>query len=455
MKIRSKLTYKFTLIVASLLLLFSLAIYLFNLRLRIERFDKRLHDKGMTTAKLFVKVLEENSHLLKIFDTHNYTKLANEKATIYDERGNELYTSSEMPAARVPDELKQLTDTEKIIHFNHGDDEAIGFIYQDKGKKYMVTVSAFDSFGWGKINYLRTILALLNIFSIILIFGASWFFSGEALKPISRIVNEVNTITAYSLNTRVNEGKGKDEMALLAITFNKMLERLESAFQTQKSFVANASHELRTPLTSIKAQLQVALLNEREKEQYKYIMDSVLQDVNSLIDLSNGLLRLAQAGFDISEFKLTRIRMDELIFTCISEVKKKYLYQTINLGLNHIPYDDNDLTISGNEALIKIAVVNVIDNACKYSHQRPVDIKLHVDTFGIRAEFSDQGEGIEAAELPHIFDAFYRGSNVRQFRGNGIGLPLTLRIVKLHKGTLEVKSEMNKGTQVIMFFPKI
>src|SRR5690606_601543 len=177
-----------------------------------------------------------------------------------------------------------------------GKDEAVGLIYNNLGKNYIIVVSAYDNYGWYKISHLKNLLIGSYIITIIIIYLAGWMFSKEALHPISRIVNEVNAISANNLHARLSEGNRQDELAQLAITFNNMLERLNTAFQTQKSFVSNASHELRTPLTSIKAQLQVALMNERKKVQYQNIIEAVLQDVDGMVDCVKGLVRIAEAG---------------------------------------------------------------------------------------------------------------------------------------------------------------
>ena len=121
-------------------------------------------------------------------------------------------------------------------------------------------------------------------------FVAGWFYSGRALKPISDVVKKVEEISITSLNLRVFEGNGKDEIGRLAKTFNNMLERLETSFGMQKNFIANASHELRTPLTSINGQLEVLMMKDRSTDDYKSALGSVLDDIKSLIDLSNRLL---------------------------------------------------------------------------------------------------------------------------------------------------------------------
>src|SRR5262249_28595632 len=159
--------------------------------------------------------------------------------------------------------------------------------------------------------YLSLILLIGLLFSVLVTLLSGWFFSGQALKPISQVVNDVEAITGYNLNKRLGEGNRKDEIAHLAITFNQMLDRVEHAFHAQKSFISNASHELRTPLTAITGQLEVALINKRDPAEYENILASVLDDIKKLNKLTNGLLMIAQSDMDVNSMRMKSFRADE------------------------------------------------------------------------------------------------------------------------------------------------
>ena len=147
-----------------------------------------------------------------------------------------------------------------------------------------------------------------------------WFFSGRALKPISDVVKKVEDISITSLNLRVFEGNGTDEIGRLANTFNKMLERLETSFAMQKTFIANASHELRTPLTSINGQLEVLMMKDRSTMEYKSALGSVLDDIRSLIDLSNRLLLIARTSGEGPVNINKKLRIDEILWQAQEEI---------------------------------------------------------------------------------------------------------------------------------------
>jgi signal transduction histidine kinase len=284
---------------------------------------------------------------------------------------------------------------------------------------------------------------------------AGWFYSGRALKPITNVVKKVEDISITSLNLRVFEGNGTDEIGRLAKTFNKMLERLETSFGMQKNFIANASHELRTPLTSINGQLEVLLMKDRSTDDYKIALASVLDDIKSLIDLSNRLLLIARTSAEDPVHFNKKIRIDEILWQAQDEIKKFNNDYRINISMDNSLTDADQMIVVGDDYLLKVAVSNLIENACKYSPDHKVDIKFsHIEKF-IEVVFEDKGIGISEKDLKKIFEPFYRGDNTISFSGTGIGLPLVNQIIKNHNGTVEISSAINKGTTVKILLPTV
>jgi len=455
MKIRNKLTYSFALIVASIILLFSISIYYFSALYRAQEFNKRLTEIGLTSARLLIKVDEVSIELLRIIDNNNFATLQNQKISIYNSKHEIVYTSDNALDLKMPDVVFSEIVKRGNYFFKEGDNEVAGILYTDSKELFFVIVSAYDKFGINKLKNLRFVLIIGFFISVGFSFLSGWFFSGQALKPISRIINEVKKITASNLNLRVNTGKGMDEIVMLAITFNQLLERIEYSFEMQKSFVSNASHELRTPLSIMRAQLEFASQNPRTSDEYTQILDSLLVDLNNMISLSNGLLDLAhvESEKDISSFRIYRI--DEIIFQAISELVKKYPPQKISFNIEDISDDDNHYHVAGIESLLKTAVLNIIDNACKYSDFKPVTINVGLTSKEIIIAVIDSGAGIDNKDLQNIYDPFFRGSNVINVSGHGIGLPLSAQIIRLHKGKLEINSKILDGTTVKIYLPKL
>jgi signal transduction histidine kinase len=200
------------------------------------------------------------------------------------------------------------------------------------------------------------------------------------------------------LKKRVDEGNRKDEIAQLAITFNQMLDRIESAFETQRSFVSNASHEMRTPLTSITGQLEVALLGNRDTAEYESTLRSVLDDIRNLNKLTNGLLEIAQASMDITEMRQRNFRVDELLWQARNEVMKRNPAYDVQINITNFPDDENELIVSGVEPLFKTAITNLMENACKFSDDKRVSVTFSVVENHAYLKFKDNGIGISAGD---------------------------------------------------------
>ncbi|HLF65262.1 MAG TPA: HAMP domain-containing sensor histidine kinase [Saprospiraceae bacterium] len=453
MQIRQKLTYQFILVVALILFLSSLAIYYFSADYRKDGFYTRLHNKASNTAKLLIEVAEVDANLLKKIETDNPTSLPKEKIIIYNRQDEVLYSTDAEQAIKIPNGLLDSIRSEKEIRYMQGEYEVLGFMFSDKDEGFVVVAGAVDIYGLNKLRNLRTILITVFGVSIILVFISGWVYAGRALQPISRVIDQVDEITITSLNLRVHEGNGQDEIAKLANTFNNMLERLETAFKMQKIFIANASHELRTPLTAITGQLDVALMNERTIVEYQHIMTSVLEDIKNLNHVSNRLLLLAQTTTETTGVDFKPLRADDIIWQVKSELTRRNPDYKIHVSLDEGLKDDSQLTMMGNEQLIKTAINNVVDNGCKYAPDHRVHICIRAKENQIVLEFADKGIGIEPQDLKHIFEPFYRGKNALLIKGHGIGLSLVERIINLHKGTIQVDSKSGQGSTFTISFP--
>ncbi|MDO9001788.1 MAG: HAMP domain-containing sensor histidine kinase [Bacteroidota bacterium] len=453
MKIRTRITLQFSIIVSIILIGFSFTIYFLLSNFRNQEFNDRLKDKALTTVKLLSDVDEVNNELLKIIDRNIVNPLPEEKVFIYDFEGKLVYCSLEIDVDEIEKNILNKIRLEKEIQFATNDRESVGILFVGKYDTYIVVASAFDKYGLSKLNYLRIVLFVGIIISIVLIIVIGLFFSKQALSPISNVVNQIDKITASNLNLRVDEGNAKDEIAQLAIKFNKMLERLDAAFETQRSFVSNASHELRTPLTALTGQLEVALMNEETNNPWE-VLRTLLNDIKQLNKLSNGLLDLAQANLDVSEIKLEVIRIDELIGLARAELIKRNKNYKLVLNFDEFP-DEKWLTLRANEQLLKSALVNIMENACKYSSNFTAEITLKFDNQNISISIADKGIGIEEADLQNIFEPFFRSRNAKVFSGHGIGLTLTKKIIELHKGKIVVNSKLGEGTVVTVVIPHL
>lgn len=451
MKIRMKLSVQFILITMLINMTAYLTIYFLSTDYRKEEFYDRLYSKALNTAKLLVDVNEIDRDLLKIID-QNTTSLQDEKVVVYNYKDEEIYNNQDVAGKDYPQEILDKIRLKGEIRFQDGKRECFGLLYKGQYDRYVVIAEAYDLYGIRKINNLRLVLIIVFISSILVTLIGGWIFAGHALKPIKRVIDEVSKIDDSNLHARVNTGNGTDEIGQLASTFNKMLSKLEEAFYIQKSFVSNASHELRTPLTAMTGQIEVSLMNDRTNEEYQKILWSVLEDIKSLTQLSNGLLLLAQTNTVtlISNFKT--IRIDETLLTAQEQVKKKSRLNEILVEFETEPEDTQDLQIKGDDQLLKSAFINLLDNACKFSDMKPIKAIIDFQKTHIIIRIIDKGIGIPENEMSHIFAPFYRATNAQSYRGNGLGLALVKKILDMHQATISVHSS-SSGTEIQVKFP--
>lgn len=455
MQIRTKLTWQFIIIVAIILIMASLAIYYFSTGHRKEDFYERLRSKATNTAMLLIEFEEVDLTLLKRIEADNPVSLPKERIIIYDYKNQIIYSTDETNTLKISNDLLDEIRLRGQVRFTQHQYEALGFLFTGKYDRFAVVIGAVDIFGWRKIENLRNILLIVISISLFLLLISGWFYAGKALSPISKVVSQVDDIGVASLNKRLDEGNQRDEISRLAGTFNKMLDRLETAFKSQKQFINNASHELRTPLTAITGQLEVLLMSDRPAEEYKKVIKSVLEDMRSLNNISNRLLLLAQASSELTDMNITPCRIDEIIWQCRDYLLKRQNAYKINVILDESLDDEAKLILNGDENLIKTMIINLMENGCKYSNDQKVLVVLKCESESLIMSFSDEGIGIAPEDVEHIFEPFRRGRNAQGIKGHGIGLSLVERIVLLHRGQITIESELNRGTTFILRFPLI
>jgi signal transduction histidine kinase len=431
----------------------SAAIYFSSARFRKDDFSTRLENKAKITARLLIEVKEIDANLLRRIEKDNPVNLPKEKIIIYNYENKILYSTDDEKTLKINNDLLNKIRLYGKVRLREGEYEIAGILYTEKYDRFVVIAAATDIVGYLKLRNLRIILFVVSFFSLVLFSLAGWFYAGRALAPISNVVERVEDISIASLNMRVDEGNGTDELAILARTFNKMLGRLEVAFETQKDFISNASHELRTPLTSINGQLEVLLMKDRSTEEYRRAVSSVLEDIRNIIDLSNSLLLLAQTSAESTGSTFNKVQIDEIIWTVSNELRRYKKNINISISIDDSLTDASQMTVMGDEYQLKTAVTNIIENACKYSGDHSVDITLENSLGWIVINFTDHGVGINTEDLKHVFEPFHRGANAKTIPGHGIGLSLVKGIINNHNGIIKITSNQGKGTRVILKLP--
>ncbi|HMJ71687.1 MAG TPA: HAMP domain-containing sensor histidine kinase [Cyclobacteriaceae bacterium] len=451
MQIRTRLTFQFTVLVTAIVLISFFLVYYLWSQLIEREFDKRLREKGITLAVLLIKVDQIDSTLLTVIDRAKADNLYRENIVVLDSLDRMLFVNTENFELKVDTALFHQVRTQREVRFRQGEFNVLGFMFRDKGN-YMVIAGAVNREGQQRLADLRTLLITLFVVMIVFVALAGWVYSGRALRPIQKVMTEVEGISPLDLSKRVADTGQPDEIGKLIAIFNRMLSRVEGAFSLQKTFVANVSHELKNPLTKVTSQLEVTLLNERDNSEYRSTIASVLEDIKDLNQMSNSLLELAQLSRGESSFSMTPIRLDEILWEVRERIETMENYQ-VNIELRDLPEDESKLYVNGNPHLLKTAFRNVIENACKFSPEKKSQVVLTCHEERLVVAVIDRGPGIGVHDLQRVFEPFFRADATSRTKGYGIGLSLSQRIIALHRGTIEIDSKQGEGTLVRVAFP--
>ena len=453
MKIRQKLTLQFFLMAGIMLVLFSMTVYVLSARYRHDDFFQRLESRANSTARMLIELDEIDAELLRKIEEDNPVSLPDEKIIILDSANNVVYTTDTRNVILYDEALLDKIRLEGKVRTRSGRYELMGLLFAEEEEKFVVLSAARDIFGFDKQKNLRMVLLLLSGIFLLLYYPAGWLFAARAFSPISRVVARVEDISITSLNLRLDEGNGKDELAHLAHTFHLMLDRLETAFAVQKDFISNASHELRTPLTAITGQLDVLLMKERSTEDYRDATVAVLEDIKNLNKLIDRLLLMAHASSESAKTGFREVRIDEILWQSRDELMKYENGYTVNISLDETISDMENMMVLGDDQLLRSAVTNIMENGCKYSPDKSVDVDLSFSDSRLSIKFKDRGTGIADADIQRIFEPFYRGSMAGSIKGHGIGLSLAKKIIEIHQGQISVFSQPGIGTEITISLP--
>jgi two-component system sensor histidine kinase MprB len=297
------------------------------------------------------------------------------------------------------------------------------------------------------LERLKVILLLSSTAGVVLAGIAGWAVATNGLRPVRRLTEATEHVARTTDLTPI-EVTGRDELARLTTSFNSMLVALDASQERQRQLVADAGHELRTPLTSLRTNIeligQAADNTERSlsDDQRHEIMGDVRAQLEELTTLVGDLVELAR------DEPMSRdpapLDLADVVNQAVDRVRLRAQDVTIDVDLS--PW-----MVIGEPQLLERAVTNLLDNAAKWS---PPGGEIRVRLTDGVLTVADDGEGINADDLPHIFDRFYRSSEARTLPGSGLGLSIVKRAAERHGGTVEVASEHGHGTTFTLLLPE-
>ena len=325
-----------------------------------------------------------------------------------------------------------------------------GLMVDERRNKYYLAIGrAVDyndkvlrDFTW---NYFAVVPVVIVLSGLL-----GWFLAGRALSPVNSVADTAQQITHSSLDRQIPTRSAGDELDRLIEAFNHMMTRLNRSFEQIRQFSTDVSHELRTPLTVVRGQLEVALFTAQTVDQYRDAMVEALEGVDRLSNIVRALLMLSQA--ESGQLALQKAPLD--FAALVRDLIDQYQIPAEAQGVRLSAELPDACAIYADRIQIERLVTNLLSNGIKYTPAGgKVIARLGVEGGVAKLVVEDTGVGIAADHLPHIFDRFYRVPSADPEKGVGLGLSFVAWIVKAHGGTVNVESQLNKGTRFTVSLP--
>lgn len=313
------------------------------------------------------------------------------------------------------------------------------------GTRYRVEVGTSGATSEATLRRVVAMLAVGLPLAVLAAVTGGFILVRRALLPVERIALKAEEISQHNLSERLPVVRSGDEIERLSVSLNHMIERLEDAIRSSKQFVADASHELRTPLTVMRGELEGLAQDSALHGETREILGSVLEEVDRLAEIVEGLLALSR--LDAGEEGTERVRFD--LAQLAAETADQMSLLALDKGVSLTCASRGIVNVEADRARLKQVVVNLLDNAIKYTPRGGrVTLVVRVEDAEALLEVIDTGVGIPREALAHVFKRFYRvdDSRSRDQGGAGLGLSIVKSICSAHGASVEVASEPGSGS---------
>lgn len=451
MLIRHKIILLFIIFSGLLLCFFSFYIYLASVNSIRNSFLDRIKNKAIATKEIYEihdKVAEKI--IISIPEQSEYVFDENDQL-IFSINDAHDFSFDNNFFREVRDHGKHIFSYPSPKTSAHKDSYA--FVFAKGEKKRIIVITAYNKSGFETLKNLASILIFGNLIFLAAVGLAAYIFSVSTFRPVNDLVSQAESVSGHDLGFRLTYANPKDEIGIVATSFNNVLSRIQSLIESQKSFISYASHELRTPLTAINGILETSLNYDKDREAMRESLLAARAEIQRANRLVNGLLQLAKMESanempDQERLNIVDVLLDAISFYRLKVPAQEILFDVPDTGTGVY------IEVNGHEQLLRTALINLIDNASKYSHQKKIEIILTIGSLQrIIIKIVDQGIGILTDDNEHLFDTFFRGKNTDKIEGFGLGLSITKKIVALHKGKIVFQKNELKGVTVEVSLP--
>lgn len=414
-------------------------------RLLLSQFEELQSDRQLATDRD-----TRIRHWLREFKEH-----VNLFGVVYDSSGSVIARTQELAEASVPQaptsapaEPGFSSATLPII----GPQRTLTARLAAGGREYAVVLMAPMEAMQQELGRVWAVLSSALPAALVLAAGVGYWLARQSLAPLERLRQKTDEITADRLDRRLPVDHPNDELGRLAQTINRMIGRLEKSFAEVRRFTADASHELRTPLAVLRAEIEVALEKSLTPDEQRRLLASVLEECQRLTALTGQLLAMSREDARVVSYARETIDLAALVGGVVETMTPLAETRSQTVQFQGGP----NTRIHGDPSRLRHVFYNVLDNAIKYTSEGGrIQVAAERVDRAVRVTVEDDGIGIPAEHVPHVFDRFYRvdQARTRAEGGTGLGLSIAQSIVTAHGGRIELDSAPGRGTTCTVTLP--
>lgn len=452
MNIRKRILIYFSALSISVIGFSFLLIFAVFSNYRREEYQQRIKDHTISTITDLSEAKQLNHNVLQSMNLLNINKLYQEKTLLFNANKQLIYSSlNDTKIQFSKDLLFNLSADKPVLESREGDTDVVGVYFVFNKEVYYGITKAYDVFGYSKLEFLKyTLLVLFGLISGLILIS-SFALANRISKPIISMAAALKIINIETANHLLPIPEARDEIYLLTSRFNELMKRLQDSFSFQKHAVHHISHELKTPISILVSNLE-RLEKESDLEKIKTGINEQKEDTKILGDMINALLEIAKVETH-SNLTFQEIRMDELVFDWVSEMKKIHPKFKFDVQFDEKIESVHGLSVQGNLRLLKMVIQNLLLNCVNYASDHRAQIYFKNQRGKLLIQISNKGKNISPEEIPFLFQHFFRGENSQGKRGFGLGLVLVNKIIQLHGGEIEYDSPSNSVNKFTLFFP--
>ncbi len=471
--VRVRLVCWSTLVLAVLLVLFSGILYALIARHANEHFDHVLSAYARTAGEGFRGQLEENfgdvnaatAHTMVEFRPRSmYVALYQSVSgteSLLDARYYDEHSRPDIGKGRPPELSHELFGEARVAdgpifttldEGGPGGQRVVLLRVDDKSRRFIVLIAQAREELIAELTTIRGYFLLCSPAMLLISGVAGVWLANRSLSPVAAMTTRAEQISARNLDERLPVGDDRDELGRLATVINDLLGRLSGSFEAMREFTADASHELRTPLAIIRGEADVALSQDRNSAEYRESLATIQDEARHLSRIVDDLMVLARADAGQRSLRRESLYLNDLVEECGRKVQVLAAGKGVRLDVD--PSDD--LPFVGDEDLLRRMILNLLDNAIKYSDAGgEVAVRLSQEEGVLKLIVSDDGVGIPAEARALVFDRFYRleRPRARVDGGSGLGLPIVKWVAEAHAGSVAVVSRSGQGSVFTVSLP--